>query len=446
MYRYLNTPVDNSPLIVFRVAFGLLIFLESAGAIFTGWVKRAFITPDFTFTFIGFEWLAPLPGYGMCYFYALMAVFGLMVMVGLFYRFSLTAFTLMWTATYLMQKTHYNNHYYLLILFCLIMLILPAHRYFSVDAKRNPNKESLSCPRWCFVLVVVQLGIVYTFASIAKINPDWLAGMPIKLWFQAKESYPIIGPLLQKEGAAYMVAYTGILFDLLIVPMMLWRKTRILGFLLSLCFHIFNSIIFQIGIFPYLMLAALVFFFEPEKVRAWFFKQKPILDPTAVPDRHWETRAFKMSFFKALLTIYLLIQLYLPLRHWLYPGNVNWTEEGHRMAWRMMLRSKQGNIYFTVKHPESQLEEKVYPISHLTAKQSAKVATHPDMIWQFCQYLKQHYAQKGYEDIEIYAHSEVSLNGGAFGPLVKPDVNLAQVRWERFKHASWITPFPPLVY
>lgn len=446
MYRYLNTPVDNSPLIVFRVAFGLLIFLESAGAIFTGWVKRAFITPDFTFTFIGFEWLAPLPGYGMYYFYALMAVFGLMVMVGLFYRFSLTAFTLMWTATYLMQKTHYNNHYYLLILFCLIMLILPAHRYFSVDAKRNPNKESLSCPRWCFVLVVVQLGIVYTFASIAKINPDWLAGMPIKLWFQAKESYPIIGPLLQKEGAAYMVAYTGILFDLLIVPMMLWRKTRILGFLLSLCFHIFNSIIFQIGIFPYLMLAALVFFFEPEKVRAWFFKQKPILDPTAVPDRHWETRAFKMSFFKALLTIYLLIQLYLPLRHWLYPGNVNWTEEGHRMAWRMMLRSKQGNIYFTVKHPESQLEEKVYPISHLTAKQSAKVATHPDMIWQFCQYLKQHYAQKGYENIEIYAHSEVSLNGGAFGPLVKPDVNLAQVRWERFKHASWITPFPPLVY
>lgn len=446
MYRYLNTPVDNSPLIVFRVAFGLLIFLESAGAIFTGWVKRAFITPGFTFTFIGFEWLAPLPGYGMYYFYALMAVFGLMVMVGLFYRFSLTAFTLMWTATYLMQKTHYNNHYYLLILFCLIMLILPAHRYFSVDAKRNPNKESLSCPRWCFVLVVVQLGIVYTFASIAKINPDWLAGMPIKLWFQAKESYPIIGPLLQKEGAAYMVAYTGILFDLLIVPMMLWRKTRILGFLLSLCFHIFNSIIFQIGIFPYLMLAALVFFFEPEKVRAWFFKQKPILDPTAVPDRHWETRALKMSFFKALLTIYLLIQLYLPLRHWLYPGNVNWTEEGHRMAWRMMLRSKQGNIYFTVKHPESQLEEKVYPISHLTAKQSAKVATHPDMIWQFCQYLKQHYAQKGYEDIEIYAHSEVSLNGGAFGSLVKPDVDLAQVRWERFKHASWITPFPPLVY
>lgn len=445
MYRYLNTPVDNSPLIVFRVAFGLLIFLESAGAIFTGWVKRAFITPDFTFTFIGFEWLTPLPGYGMYYFYALMAVFGLMVMVGLYYRFSLAAFTLMWTATYLMQKTNYNNHYYLLILFCLIMLVLPAHRYFSLDTKRDPNNKHLFCPRWCFVLVIVQLAIVYTFASVAKINPDWLVGMPIKLWFKAKEHYPIIGPFLQKEAVAYFVAYTGILFDLLIVPLMLWRRTRYIGLVLSACFHIINSVVFQIGIFPYLMLAALVFFFEPEKVRSWFFKQKPIVE-VPVQDNKWEWYALRQPIFRSLLVAYLLLQLYLPLRHWLYPGNVNWTEEGHRMAWRMMLRSKQGNIHFTIRHPESQLEEKVYPISHLTAKQAAKVATHPDMVWQFCQYLKQYYAQKGYEGIEIYAHSEVSLNGGPFGPLVKPDVDLAQLKWERFKHATWITPSPPMAY
>src|SRR5690606_39692624 len=123
-------------LIFFRLIFGLLIFLESAGAIFTGWVKRVFVDPAFTFTFIGFEWLTPLPGYGMYFYYALMAVFGLMVMVGFFYRFALTSFTILWTATYLMQKTSYNNHYYLLILFCLIMLILPAHRWLSVDAKK----------------------------------------------------------------------------------------------------------------------------------------------------------------------------------------------------------------------------------------------------------------------------------------------------------------------
>lgn len=445
--KSLNTPVDNSPLIFFRLVFGLLIFLESAGAIFTGWVKRVFIVPDFTFTFIGFEWLTPLPGYGMYYYYALMSIFGLMVMVGLYYRFALSAFTLMWTATYLMQKTSYNNHYYLLILLCLIMLVLPAHRYLSFDAKRDKNRASLSCPKWCFVLIMVQLGIVYTFAAIAKLNPDWVVGMPIKLWFKAKETYPVIGPLLQGEWVAYAVAYGGILFDFLIIPSMLWKRTRVLGLIASFCFHLFNSIVFQIGIFPYLMLAALVFFFDPEKVRAIFFKKKPPFQAMASSNAPflWEFDALSKPLFKTLVGLYLITQLYLPLRHLFYQGNVNWTEEGHRMAWRMMLRSKHGNIYFTVKIPTADKEDKeeiVYPFDYLEGKQATRVATSPDLVWQFCQYLKEIYAEKGYENIAIYAHSSVSLNGGSSSSLIKPDVNLAEVKWERFKHASWITLSP----
>ena len=50
------------------MAFGLLIAVESFGALLTGWVKRAFIDPEFTFTFIGFEWLQPLPGNGMYWY------------------------------------------------------------------------------------------------------------------------------------------------------------------------------------------------------------------------------------------------------------------------------------------------------------------------------------------------------------------------------------------
>ena len=38
-----------------------------------------------------------------------------------------------------------------------------------------------------------------------------------------------------------------------------------------------------------------------------------------------------------LVVLFLGIQFLLPLRHLLYPGNVNWTEEGFRFAWRVML-------------------------------------------------------------------------------------------------------------
>lgn len=438
----LNKPVDNSSLIFFRIVFGLLIFLESAGAIFTGWVKRVFIDPEFTFTFIGFEWLTPLPGNGMYYYYALMAIFGFMVMVGLLYRFSLTAFTILWSATYLMQKTSYNNHYYLLILFCFIMLLLPAHRYYSVDAKHNPRIRSLTCPRWCYFLIILQLGIVYTFAAVAKIYPDWLAGMPIKLWFSVKADYPVIGDLLQEHWFIMAVAYGGILFDLLIVPLMLWKKTRLVGFFISVFFHLFNSIIFQIGIFPYLMLAALVFFFDPEEVRRLFFKRKSVLDSEEISNDKWEFNALKNISFKTVLVIYIIIQLWLPIRHYFYPGNVFWTEEGHRMAWRMMLRSKYGTVYYELKIPEAGISKIINPSEYLSPKQNSKIGSSPDLIWQFSQYLKREYEQQGYKNIEIYAQSKVSLNGGPYFPLIDPTVNLANVEWEPFQHSSWVTLEP----
>ena len=59
---WLFTRIDNSALIIFRVFFGFLIAAEAIGAIFTGWVKRTLIEPQFTFNFIGFDFLQPLPG------------------------------------------------------------------------------------------------------------------------------------------------------------------------------------------------------------------------------------------------------------------------------------------------------------------------------------------------------------------------------------------------
>ncbi|MCB0434221.1 MAG: HTTM domain-containing protein, partial [Mangrovimonas sp.] len=52
----------------------LLCFLESVGAIFTGWVKITMISPQHTFSFMDFEWLQPLPGYWMYAYYVLMGV------------------------------------------------------------------------------------------------------------------------------------------------------------------------------------------------------------------------------------------------------------------------------------------------------------------------------------------------------------------------------------
>ena len=148
MDKFLFRHIDNSPLIVFRIIFGLLLFLESVGAIFTGWITRTLVEPQFTFNFIGFDFLQPLPGNGMYFYYLIMGLLGLCVMIGYRYRIAMISFFLMWSATYLMQKSSYNNHYYLTALLSFIMIFLPANTYASLDSKRNHVIKSISVPFW----------------------------------------------------------------------------------------------------------------------------------------------------------------------------------------------------------------------------------------------------------------------------------------------------------
>ena len=221
---YLSDPVDNTSLVIFRMAFGLLLAAEAFGAIMTGWVRRVFIEPEFTFTFIGFEWLQPLPGFGMYVYYILMGIAGLMVLTGYYYRIGLGIYTLMWWCVYLMQKTSYNNHYYLLILLCFMMLLVPAHRNGSFDAHQGRVPVATTCPRWCIEIFKLQLLIVFTYAALAKLYPGWLNGDFISTSFAAKSHYPIIGDLLQQRWLQKLVIYGGIAYDLTVIPLLYWSQ------------------------------------------------------------------------------------------------------------------------------------------------------------------------------------------------------------------------------
>ncbi|MFD1615724.1 HTTM domain-containing protein [Gelatiniphilus marinus] len=432
--KWLFKRIDNSALIVFRILFGLLCFLESVGAILTGWVKRVFIDPDFTFSFIGFEWLQPLPANGMYWYFALMAVFALGIMLGYKYRLSILGFTIMWSATYLMQKSSYNNHYYLLMLISGIMVFMPANKYASLDAKQNPKLKSYAMPLWCNLVFVLQLFIVYTYASVAKLYPDWLDASVIELLMKSKQHYVLVGELLQQKGLHFALAYGGILFDGLIIPLLLFKPTRKWAFIVSVFFHLFNSFVFQIGIFPYLALAFTVFFFNPKTIQKLFLKKKVFyeLDEVVVPK-------YKTPLI-ALFSIYFLIQIVLPLRHHFIKGNVLWTEEGHRLSWRMMLRAKSGNTTYWVENKATRKRYAVNLDAYLTEKQKRLASTKPDAIWQFSQRLKAEFKNNG-QDIAVYVNCRVSVNGKPFKTLINPEVDLAQAPFHYFKHNGWILSY-----
>ena len=431
MNKFLFKHIDNSGLIVFRIIFGLLCALEAFGAIFTGWIRRTLIEPEFTFSFIGFEWLQPLPGNWMYVYYFIMGLLGLCIMLGYKYRFSMLMFALMWTATYLMQKSSYNNHYYLLMLLSYLMVFLPANRYASLDAKLNPSLKQISMPSWCKWVFVLQLFILYTYASLAKFYPDWLDGSVMEILMRSKSNYFIIGELLQQQTVHYMLAYGGILFDGLIIPLLLFKPTRKYAFFASIFFHLFNSIVFQIGIFPYMSLAFSLFFFEPKIVRNIFLKKKDFYDANEISvPKH---RTLLISLF----SIYFIVQVALPLRHHFFKGDVLLTEEGHRLSWRMMLRAKSGRTTYSVIDAETNLGIKIRLDDYLTKKQQRGASTKPDVIWQFAQHLKQDYAKKG-KTIKVYVNAFVSINGKASKRLIDPKVDIANEEWHHFKHQDWI--------
>lgn len=434
-HHWLFEPRDNFSLVVFRALFGLLLFAEAFDAIFTGWVRKVFVNPQMTIPFLGFDWLATLlHGPIMYVWYSALALAGIGVMLGYRYKLSLSIYGIMWWAVYLIQKEHYNNHYYLMVILCGLMLLLPAHRSFSIDGRKRPKLRSDFCPNWCYFVLIGLFAIVYFFASINKIYPDWLEAAPIATWFRIKSKYWLIGPLLKQEWMPWLISYGGILFDGLIIWALLWKRTRWWAFGFNLFFHLFNSWVFRIGVFPYMMIAISVLFFPPNQVRVfvsrWFkgirteLQDQPIFKP--------------QTWISVLVITFLFLNIAFPLRHHFIEGDVFNTEEGHRMSWRMMLRSKSGTLRFKIKNNATGLYEFPEIDSMLSKGQKRTIATHPDAAYWFIQKLKVHYADKGWNDIAIYGISNVRVNKRERFSQYDEDRDLALVEWNHWKHNDWI--------
>jgi hypothetical protein len=135
------------------------------------------------------------------------------------------------------------------------------------------------------------------------------------------------------------------------------------------------------------------------------------------------------------------LQILVPLRYLLYPGNVSWTEEGHRFAWMMKLRDKDAEARFTVRDPVSGREWRVNPESYLLRHQVGEMESRPDMILQFAHYLARVWAdERQIPGVEVRARVCASLNGRPATLLIDPQRDLARVE-RNLRHADWIIPF-----
>lgn len=438
--KYLLKEQNIAPLVIFRIAFGLLMFVSITRFIYKGWVYSMYIMPKMYFPFYGFEWIKPLSPEGMYCVFGLMLLACLGIVLGAFYRFSTILFFLLFTYVELIDKTNYLNHYYFISLVSFILIFIPANNSFSFDNIYFKRKDTSTVPRFYLLLLQLQMFVVYFFAGVAKLNYDWLfEAQPLKIWLPAFSHYPIIGSYMEKEWVAYLFCWFGCVYDLLIGFFLFNRKTVNVAYVFVVVFHAATAMFFNIGMFPYIMMTITIVFFKEE------FHEKIInslikitgYKPNNTNTSYLPLNPHLVNFF----VLYFVIQVVVPFRYALYPGKLFWTEQGYRFSWRVMLMEKAGTAFFFVKDEKSGRETEVDNKKYLTFLQEKMMATQPDMMVDYAKFLKDEYVKIGFTNPTVRAQCFVTLNGSGTREFINPNIDLSAQSNSFLKCKSWVKSY-----
>ncbi len=372
----------------------------------------------------------------------------------------------------------------------------PADAAWSIDTRSGAVARRSEVPAWTVGIFRFQIGVVYAFAGLAKLESDWLGGRPMRIWLRDQGDFPVIGGWLSTGAPASVLAIAAAIFDIALVPLLCSRRTRRFAYPVSIAFHLMNSRLFSIGMFPWAMMLMTATFFPADFPRrmitdlrsgrrrlptlagaitvgwlsVWlpqsYYLMTTIVGvvagavagyhlgggdtpadlseapgaPEAAGQRGTPAMARRVV---SLLAVWMAIQVALPLRPYVYPGNAAWTEEGQQFSWRLLLRTKSGVVRFDVSDPETGEVVRVFPEDYLSGGQLHNLGEQPDMLVQFARWIESELRPSmGGHDLEVRARTSISLNGHRAGPLVDPGVDLTEVARPWLPGAEWIMPQP----
>ena len=443
----MSRPVSIAWLAAFRMLFGIAMCVSMLRFIVYGWIDEFFVNPPLHFKYWGFGWVDVLPRAGMHALVAILAALALAMALGLFYRAAAALFALGFIYLQLIDVATYLNHYYLASLLALLLAVAPAHGAFSLDALRARSTRTATVLAFWLYLFRFQIGVVYTFAGLAKAQGDWLVhAQPLRIWLGSHTDLPVLGALFTLPGAPLVMSWMGFGFDASVAWLLSYRRTRPFAYPILLVFHALTGLLFPIGMFPVIMTIAALVFFPPEwplraaaRLRRLLpFAAFPPAPATSTPLR--DRRELPKTAL-ALAALYCVLQVAVPLRFLLYDGSVIWHEQGMRFSWRVMVREKNASVTFLVREKKTGRVRHVSPRDYVTRIQEREFAAQPDLILQLAHHIRDDWERRGFGPVEVRVDAVASLNGRRLARLIDPAVDLASVR-DGLGQARFILPSP----
>jgi vitamin K-dependent gamma-carboxylase len=434
-------PVQIDSIAAFRIMFGLLMAAAMLRFIAKGWVRELYTQPRFHFTYPRFEWIHPWSEPLMHAHFILLALLALGIAAGFFYRICITVFFLGFTYVELLDQTAYLNHYYLISLLSGLLILLPANRALSFDVCRKPQMRLAEVPAWCLNILRFQVAVVYIFAGLAKFNSDWLLrAQPLRIWLAARSDLPLLGQWLAQPWVAYGSSWFGALFDTTIVFFLLSRQTRKPAFIVLIVFHVATWLLFNIGMFPWIMIVSATILLPADWPRHFIPKIFPSFDSS----KSRGSFDFELPLKKPhpllllFLATYAALQIALPLRPYFSSQPSAWTCSGFNCAWQVMIAEKTGYAEFFAFDPATGNRRRLSVKDEITARQQMMMAQDPYLIRQMGLHLATKFGASGVTALEIRAEAFATINGRPSQRLIDPQANLAKEAV-----SVWIIPLTP---
>lgn len=431
---WLHKPTDPYILGLFRIGFGLFMAYEILDYFRIGLIRNMFVLPAVNFQYDFFRWLHPLPEVWMNILLGALLLCALLITAGIYFKWACRFFTAGYLYIFLLDKSIYNNHLYLFILFAFLLSFTDADKVFTIY--KGKQKRVFRIPNWQIFILQFQIIVVYFFGGIAKLKADWLLEcQPVKNLIVSIPDQHLLAGLLKNDFGIYLFTYGGLLLDLG-APLLLWNKNlRNVAIIPFILFHLLNSIIFHdIGIFPFVMLFSLILFFDSQEL--------PILRRFSGAVKHPSGFSPAItSKFPFVLGVYMVFQLLFPLRGHFLPNDQDWTTIGNRFSWRMKVDTRSiDEMSFLITDLNRGESQPVAVNRLVNDMQILNMSMDPRSVKDFTMMLEKKASEMGFNNISVTSSIKVSYNGRESQYYIRPDVDLTNVNYSPLKKLDWVLP------